>query len=112
MSNVAVVTGAGSGVGRAVVFSLAARGYRIALIGRRREALDETIALTESREALVAIPCDVGDEKSVRAMARQVREGLGGPYVLVNSAGTNVVKRSLAELSADDYRHIIDVNLN
>jgi NAD(P)-dependent dehydrogenase (short-subunit alcohol dehydrogenase family) len=112
MSNVAVVTGAGSGVGRAVVFSLAARGYRIALIGRRREALDETISLTESREALVAIPCDVGDEKSVRAMAKQVREGLGEPRVLVNSAGTNVVKRSLSELSPDDYRHIVDVNLN
>ena len=112
MAKVAVVTGAGSGVGRAVVFDLAARGYRIALIGRRRQTLDETIALTESREALLPVVCDVGDEKQVHAMAEQVRKGLGEPGVLVNSAGTNVVKRALTELSSDDYRQIVDVNLN
>jgi NAD(P)-dependent dehydrogenase (short-subunit alcohol dehydrogenase family) len=112
MPKVAVVTGAGSGVGRAVVFALASRGHRIALIGRRRETLDETISLANSREALLPVACDVADEQQVHAMAVQVRDGLGEPAVLVNCAGINVARRSLVDLSTEDYRKIIDVNLN
>jgi NAD(P)-dependent dehydrogenase (short-subunit alcohol dehydrogenase family) len=112
MAKVAVVTGAGSGVGRAVVFALASRGFRIALVGRRRETLDETIALAQSREALLAVPCDVADPAQVRAMAQQVRDGLGEPMVFVNSAGINVAQRALVDLSIEDYQKIVEVNLN
>jgi NAD(P)-dependent dehydrogenase (short-subunit alcohol dehydrogenase family) len=112
MAKVAVVAGAGSGVGRAVVFGLASRGYRIALIGRRRESLEQTIALAQSRQALLAVPCDVSDPAQVHAMVQTVSDGLGQPAVFVNSAGINVSRRALSELSVDDYRKIIDVNLN
>jgi NAD(P)-dependent dehydrogenase (short-subunit alcohol dehydrogenase family) len=110
----AVVTGAGSGVGRAVVFELAKRGYHVALLGRRQEQLDETVALTKPAATgkLLAIACDVSDEQQVRAMGERVRAELGEPTVLVNSAGTNIARRALADLSVDDYRHVVDVNLN
>lgn len=111
MAKIAVVTGAGTGVGRAVVIDLVKRGFRVALIGRREAMLRETIALTGASD-LLAIPCDVGDAAQVAQMARQVNEQLGPPSILVNSAGTNIAKRSLAELSVEDYKHLIDINLN
>ena len=113
MSKIAVVTGAGSGVGRAVVIELAKRGYDIALIGRREEPLKETVALADARQRkLRPVPCDIGDADSVAQMADRVRAELGDPSVVVNSAGTNVARRALADLSIDDYRQVIDINLN
>ena len=112
MAKIAVVTGSGSGVGRAVVLELAKRGYDVALVGRREEALKETIALAQGGGRMLAVPCDIGDADAVQRMARRVSAELGEPAVLVNSAGTNIVKRSLAELSIEDYRHVVDINLN
>ena len=112
MAKIAVVTGAGSGVGRAVVIELAKRGFDIALIGRREEQLKETIALLDSRQRKLAVPCNIADPADVERMAQRVRSELGDPTVLVNSAGTNVARRSLAELSVEDYRQVIDINLN
>jgi len=112
MSKVAVVTGAGSGVGQAVVVALAERGWDVALIGTRKQTLDETAKLVKNPKGkLLVIPCDVADDKSVHAMAEQVVQKLGVPEVLVNSAGTNIKQRSLAELSREDFRRVIDVNL-
>ncbi|MBC8109346.1 MAG: SDR family oxidoreductase [Anaerolineae bacterium] len=113
MSNIAVVTGAGSGVGRAVVIKLGKAGWDVALVGRRVEQLEETIALAVGASGrLIATPCDVADETSVKMMAARVIDELGHPSVLVNSAGLNIPKRSFAELSAEDYRLVINVNLN
>ena len=113
MSKIAVVTGAGSGVGRAVVIELAKRGYDIALVGRREEPLKQTIALTDSRQRkLRAVTCDIGNADDVTRMADRVRAELGVPTVLVNSAGTNIARRALTDLSIDDYRQVIDINLN
>ncbi len=112
MSRVAVVTGAGSGVGRAVVIELAKRGFDIALIGRREDPLRKTIAQADSRGRKLAVPCDIGDPDDVARMAQRVRAELGDPSVLVNSAGVNVARRSLTELSVDDYRQVIEINLN
>ena len=114
MSRIAVVTGAGSGVGRAVVIELAKRGFDIALVGRREDPLKETIALAQADERgrKLAVPCDIGNADEVQRMADRVRAALGNPGVVVNSAGTNVARRALAELSIDDYRHVIDINLN
>lgn len=110
---VAVVTGAGSGVGRAVVIKLAADSWAVALVGRRVEQLEETIKSCGSTSAkLIAIPCDVSDERAVQAMSRRVVDELGDASVLVNSAGLNIPKRSFGELSSQDYRLVIDVDLN
>jgi NAD(P)-dependent dehydrogenase (short-subunit alcohol dehydrogenase family) len=112
MNKIAVVTGAGSGVGRAVTLELARRGYSVALLGRREELLNETISLAgKTSSKLVKIVCDVAREDDVSAMATRVRTELGDPTVLVNSAGVNVPRRALADISVADYEHVIDVNL-
>lgn len=117
MSNstpVAVVTGAGSGVGRATVLKFAAAGWRVALVGRRAEALAETIALAapDHRAALLALPCDLGQPEAIAALARDVLGRFGRVDVLVNAAGTNIPRRSLAELSRADYTAVMDANVN
>jgi NAD(P)-dependent dehydrogenase (short-subunit alcohol dehydrogenase family) len=112
--NTAIVTGAGSGVGRAVALRLAAQGWSVAIVGRRSEALEQTRVLAKDRAAnLFAFPCDVADPQAVEAMVRQAAERLGGGVrVLVNSAGTNTPRRSLDVLSVADYQALIDANLN
>lgn len=113
MNKVAVITGAGSGVGQAVALRMAREGWNVALLGRRIEALHETLArVGQVATTLIPIACDVSVQSEVANMADRVRKTLGTVTALVNSAGVNVPKRSLADLSADDYRHIIDVNLN
>src|SRR5688500_3756410 len=113
MAKIAVVSGGGTGVGRAVVIELAKRGYAVALLGRTQSTLDETVKLaTSSGAKLLPIRCDVADEAAVAAMAKRVRDELSDPSVLVNCAGTNVARRALTDLTTADYRQLIDVNLN
>ena len=112
-AKVAVVTGAGSGVGRAVAVRLLNDDWHVALVGRRVDALNETVTLARDAgdRALVAA-CDVGRSDDVDAMAGQVAARFAdGPHVLVNAAGINVPQRALAVLSLDDFRQMIDVNL-
>ncbi|HEX3797946.1 MAG TPA: SDR family NAD(P)-dependent oxidoreductase [Verrucomicrobiae bacterium] len=111
--NNAVVTGAGSGVGQAVALALARAGWRVALVGRRRAALSQTVKLAGkfSRNLTVHV-CDIGDGAAVQKMARGILKKLGTVDVLVNAAGTNAPKRSLRELSLADYRRMLDTNLD
>jgi NAD(P)-dependent dehydrogenase (short-subunit alcohol dehydrogenase family) len=109
----AVITGAGSGVGRALAARLAKEGWRVALVGRRPEALEESARLAGSEGARVSVhPCDVGDASAVDAMAREVKAAVGDVDVLVNGAGTNVPKRLIDELSLDDYHRMMATNLH
>ena len=115
MAKVAVVTGAGGGVGRAVVLKLAAAGWDVALVGRTNESLQETIRLGRSQSTktkLVAFTCDIADEASVNKMADAVRKELGDPSVVVNNAGINLKKRHFKDVSNEDYRRVVDANLN
>ena len=109
MNKTAVITGAGSGVGAATARALAKQGWRVALIGRRREALEKTAA--EIPGALVC-PCDIGDADAVAAMGARVLAEFGTVEVLVNAAGTNAPQRALEVLSLADYRAMMDTNLN
>ena len=113
MQNIAVLTGAGSGVGRATALLLLEGGWGVALVGRRENALRETAeqAGAASARALVA-PCDIGDQGAVQRMAEQVFARFGRVHALVNAAGTNAPARSLAELSPENYHRLIDTNLN
>jgi NAD(P)-dependent dehydrogenase (short-subunit alcohol dehydrogenase family) len=113
MAGTAVVTGGGSGVGRAIVHRLARDGWNVALIGRTPATLEETIrSAGKSAGKLLATPCDIGDAAAVRAAAERVRAELGDVSVLVNAAGTNTPRRNLAQLSVEDYRKVMDANLN
>jgi NADP-dependent 3-hydroxy acid dehydrogenase YdfG len=108
----AVITGAGSGVGRATAIQLVADGWRVALLGRRQEAIDETARLTGNPDACLAIACDVGDSGAVLEASQQVLAALGAVEVLVNAAGTNAPNRALEVLSLEDYHDMIDANMN
>lgn len=109
----AAVTGAGSGVGRAVALLLAKNGWQVALIGRREEALRETLAMSrEDHENMMVCPCDVGDVKQVEQVAEKILEAWGHVNVLVNSAGLNIPNRHLQVLDLEDYHRVIQANLN
>lgn len=111
-SKTAVVTGGGSGVGRAIALLLAREGWRVAVVGRRQSALEETANLAGAhRESMLVCPCDITQSSEVDAMARRILTVYGNVDVLINAAGTNAPKRSLAELSYDTYRQIVETNL-
>ena len=109
----AIITGAGSGVGRATAVALARLGWSIALVGRREDALLETAGLAGEHGARVLVyPCDIGNADAVAAMAARVISDFGEIEVLVNAAGTNVPRRALEVLSPADYRAMIDTNMH
>lgn len=113
MDKTAVITGAGSGVGQATAIALARKGWRVALLGRRRGSLQETIRLAEKHSAnLFAYPCDIGSAAEVQKVATSILKRFKTVEVLVNGAGTNAPKRSLKELSLADYRRMLDTNLD
>jgi len=113
MARNAVVTGAGSGVGRAIALALAGRNWDIALVGRRESALRETSKLGGRLGARFMIcPCDVADPLEVQAMTGRILAEFKEVEVLVNAAGTNTPKRALEVLSLEDYHRMINVNLN
>ena len=113
MNKTAVVTGAGSGVGQATALALAKEGWSVAILGRRKSALNETVRLAgQLGPRLLVCPCDIGDHAAVAKMAKRVLKKFGSIEVLVNAAGTNIPRRSLAELSLEDYRAVMDANLN
>jgi NADP-dependent 3-hydroxy acid dehydrogenase YdfG len=112
--NTIVVTGAGSGVGRAVAVKFAGAGWNVALVGRRAEPLEETASQARAGAAprIGIFPCDVSDAGAVSAMAAAVIARYGHVDALVNSAGINVPQRSFAALSLDDWHAVVDTNLN
>ncbi|GAT71708.1 short-chain dehydrogenase [Microbacterium sp. HM58-2] len=105
---IAVVTGAGSGIGRAVTHALLEAGFRVALAGRREDALRETAA--EHPYALV-VPTDVTVEAEVEALFARVVAEWGRVDVLFNNAGAFGPAASAAEISLEDWQRTLDVNL-
>lgn len=113
MTKNAVVTGAGSGVGQATALALVKAGWRVALIGRRESALNETAALAGSDASrMLVCPCDIGDSAAVEAAGSRILAAFGDVEVLVNAAGTNAPKRALEVLSLPDYHDMMNANLN
>lgn len=109
---VAVVTGAGSGIGRAVALELLSAGYRVVLAGRRQDVLEETrtAAGLDAVRALV-IPTDVTKENEVKALFEQTQREYGRVDVLFNNAGKSGAAVPIDEFSTQEWREIVDVNL-
>jgi len=110
---VAIITGAGSGVGRAVALAFLKDGYRTVLAGRRADALEETIALSGvAAGRALAVPTDVTDKASVQALFAKTKEAFGRVDVLFNNAGVNAPGGILLEdLSLEDWQKVVDTNL-
>jgi NAD(P)-dependent dehydrogenase (short-subunit alcohol dehydrogenase family) len=108
----AVVTGAGSGVGRAVAIRFASEGWNVALVGRRAEPLREAVAAAGATAGLSVHACDVSAPDAVAAMGEAVLNRFGSVDLLVNSAGVNVPERSFQKLSLDDWHAVLATNLH
>ncbi|MBG85582.1 MAG: short-chain dehydrogenase [Verrucomicrobiales bacterium] len=113
MSKNAVVTGAGSGVGQASAIMLAQQGWKVAILGRRAETLEETVQQAGEHSSNVSpFVCDVGNREQVAATAKSITGKLGDIEVLVNSAGNNFKERYLPDISDENYHQTIDANMN
>ncbi|MFO1074380.1 MAG: SDR family oxidoreductase [Geminicoccaceae bacterium] len=108
-TKVALVTGAGSGVGRAVAVALARAGYRLVLAGRRADALEETARLAAG--PALAAPTDVTDAAAVAALFARIEQECGRLDLLFNNAGTFSPAVPLDELTPEQWRAVVEVNL-
>jgi NAD(P)-dependent dehydrogenase (short-subunit alcohol dehydrogenase family) len=109
---VAVVTGAGSGIGRDVAHALLDFGYSVALAGRRAETLDATVADSEAvPDATLVVPTDVADASAVDALFDQAIERFGRVDLLFNNAGSFGTPAPFEDYSHDDWRALVDTNL-
>lgn len=105
------VTGAGSGIGAAMVRAFAGAGYNVALTGRTRESLVEVAgSLAEDANSLI-VPGDVTDRSAMADLAAQVADWGGGLHVLCNNAGLNVSKRTWADLDWESWDRVLEVNV-
>jgi NAD(P)-dependent dehydrogenase (short-subunit alcohol dehydrogenase family) len=109
---IAVVTGAGSGIGRAAALALSAAGFTIVLAGRRKEVLDETAAMAAKAggQSLV-VPTDVRDPASVRALFQAVKDKYGRVDVLFNNAGINARNAPISDIPYEQWFDVLQVNL-
>ena len=110
MNRVAIVTGAGSGVGRATAVKLSDKGYTVVLIGRRKDKLEET--KTVCNAPAVVVPMDVSIETNVKNCFEMVEETFSRVDVLFNNAGTFLSSKTIDEINFNEWKEVIEVNLN
>ncbi len=108
---IAVITGAGSGIGRATVLALCADGWSVALLGRRKDALDETASLATGGSTF-AVPTDVADPNAVVAAFAAIKAKFGRVDMLFNNAGGNVPSTNFGDMTYDMWRGVVAVNLD
>ena len=109
-SKVALVTGAGSGIGRAVALTLQSAGYRVALAGRRREELEKTAAAAPDQ--MLVVPTDVKKPDSIRALFATIERECGRLDVVFNNAGIGAPPVPMDELTDDQWNDVVAVNLS
>jgi NAD(P)-dependent dehydrogenase (short-subunit alcohol dehydrogenase family) len=107
-SKIALITGAGSGIGRATARALLREGYAVALAGRRRDALEETAS---GSDRTLVVPTDVGEPDSVRKLFAEVKNNFGRLDLLFNNAGCGAPPVLLEDLTVEQWRRVVDVNL-
>lgn len=110
---IAIVTGAGSGIGRSATLALLEEGFAVVLAGRTRQTLEETVQAAEKKSAkTLIVPTDVTDPKSVHQLFSETQKAFGRLDLLFNNAGINVPGVLLEDLSPTQWKSVIDTNLN
>jgi NAD(P)-dependent dehydrogenase (short-subunit alcohol dehydrogenase family) len=110
-AKIAIVTGAGSGVGKAAATALMKAGYKVALVGRRPEPLKEVLDQAPAGQALM-VPTDVSDPQAVKAMFDTVVKEWGRVDLLFNNAGVGAPAVPIDELSLEQWNNVVNINLN
>jgi NAD(P)-dependent dehydrogenase (short-subunit alcohol dehydrogenase family) len=110
-SKIAIVTGAGTGVGKAAALALTAAGYRVALVGRRVEMLEEVFKLIPSGQAIM-VPTDVANPVAVKALFDRTVKEWGRVDLLFNNAGVGAPAVPLEELTVEQWTNVVNINLN
>jgi NAD(P)-dependent dehydrogenase (short-subunit alcohol dehydrogenase family) len=109
---VALITGAGTGIGRAVALALHGAGFSIVLAGRRSQRLEETAALAGAGPRMLTVPADVGNPHQVKALFARTREAFGRLDLLFNNAGTNAPGVPIEEVTYADWMNVVNANLS
>jgi NAD(P)-dependent dehydrogenase (short-subunit alcohol dehydrogenase family) len=111
VEKVAVVTGAGSGIGKASALALMKVGYSVVFAGRRKEVLDAAVAEAKALGKALAVPTNVGDPASVKALFARTKDNFGRLDVLFNNAGTGAPAVPLEDLPFEEWKKVLDANL-
>lgn len=110
-NKVAIVTGAGSGIGKAVALALLKEGYRVALAGRRKDRLEAAGNESGAGPRALAIPTDVSDPEAVRALFSKTKETFGRLDLLFNNAGVFTPTTPIEDLVYEEWKEAVDTNL-
>ena len=112
-NKVAVVTGAGSGIGKATALAFIRDGWRVAFVGRHKETLDEAVnAAGAQSDRAIAVPTDVGDPKAVEALFARVKQAFGRIDALFNNAGQNAPGVLFEDLPYEKWKAVVDTNFS
>jgi NAD(P)-dependent dehydrogenase (short-subunit alcohol dehydrogenase family) len=112
MQKVALITGAGTGIGRGVALALAGSGFSVVLAGRRREPLEETASRASAiGAATLVVPADISDREAVQTMFARTKETFGRLDLLFNNAGIAARAVPIEELTIAEWQAVVDVNL-
>ena len=109
---IAIVTGAGSGIGKSVALTLLKNGYSVALAGRRKDALDQAVKDSGAGARALAVPTDVSDPQSVKALFAKTKQAFGRLDLLFNNAGVSAPGVPLEDLTVEQWRNVVDINLS
>jgi NAD(P)-dependent dehydrogenase (short-subunit alcohol dehydrogenase family) len=112
-TKVALVTGAGSGIGRTVALALSGVGYQLVLAGRRKEALEETLAMAgTAKGSALAVAADISDPAAVRALFSQTEQAFGRLDLLFNNAGVGIPSAALEDVTTEQWQRVVQTNLS
>jgi NAD(P)-dependent dehydrogenase (short-subunit alcohol dehydrogenase family) len=111
-NKVALVTGAGTGIGKAAALAMLKDGYRVALVGRRKELLEKAAADSGAKDRALVLPADITQPDAVKGVFARVKDAWGRLDVLFNNAGMGAPAAPMEDLPYEKWKAVVDINLN